>query len=61
LETHCEALTGIGRGGGSEVPRAIPSAEPAIGVGPGADAGSAERGCSATDTGRATIGVGCTG
>ena len=28
LLTHCEALTGIGRGGGTDAPRAMPSAEP---------------------------------
>jgi hypothetical protein len=63
LETHCDALTGIGRGGGSEAFRAIPSAEPAIGAGAGVDAGAgiAARGCSASDTVRAAIGVARTG
>jgi hypothetical protein len=56
LETHCEALTGIGRGSDSDALRAIPRAEPVI-----AAAGSAGRAALAESTGRVGTAVGRTG
>src|ERR1700722_11160131 len=58
LLTHCDALTGMGRGGGgAEALRAMPRADPVI---CGRAVGWAGRGCSATMTRRATTGVGRT-
>jgi hypothetical protein len=58
LVTHCEALTGTGRGSPSEPLRAIPKAEPVGAAGADDIAG---RGASAATTGRAAAGTGRTG